>query len=352
MENFSIGEREVELLALGAAFLGTGGGGDPLVGKLMLRRYMEGKGSIEIVDGSSGKDEFVLGSAMMGAPIVMIEKVPGGGEAVKALKVYSQIAGRKVDFITPLEIGGINSIIPLIVSIQTGIPVLDGDGMGRAFPELQMTTFYADGIPVSPVVVFDERGNVSVVQGVDGYWSEKIARVITVRYGGSAYIALHGMELSEYSRSAVLGSLSTAIQVGERLASKNIDSLRDLLHCVHLFKGKVIEVYRRVERGFSKGYVVLEGADQWKGKTMRVDFQNEFLIAKEGDKIVATVPDLISFVDAYTLTPVTTDRVRYGQRLVVLGTPSHPKLRSTEMLKYVSPRAFGYDVNFTPLGAS
>lgn len=36
------------------------------------------------------------------------------------------------------EIGGMNSIEPLLVGANMKLPVLDADGMGRAFPELQV----------------------------------------------------------------------------------------------------------------------------------------------------------------------------------------------------------------------
>ena len=43
------------------------------------------------------------------------------------------------------EVGGLNSIQPLITGARLGLPVLDCDGMGRAFPELQarITTAFA-----------------------------------------------------------------------------------------------------------------------------------------------------------------------------------------------------------------
>ena len=36
------------------------------------------------------------------------------------------------------EVGGMNSIEPLLVGARLGLPVIDADGMGRAFPELQV----------------------------------------------------------------------------------------------------------------------------------------------------------------------------------------------------------------------
>ena len=38
----------------------------------------------------------------------------------------------------PVETGGINSFAPLIAGAKVGLPVMDADGMGKAFPELQV----------------------------------------------------------------------------------------------------------------------------------------------------------------------------------------------------------------------
>ncbi|QGA53892.1 DUF917 family protein [Sulfolobus sp. E5-1-F] len=351
METYFIEERDLQNLITGASFLGTGGGGDPYIGGLMLKRELEIVKKIEVITGMkySNNKSFILGSAMMGAPIVMIEKIPNSSEAKKALEVYSKFTDNEVEYITPLEMGGVNSTIPLITSAKTGIPVIDGDGMGRAFPELQMTTFYFYGVQPSPIVIFDERGNVSIVQGIDGYWSEKIARIITVRYGGSAYIALYGTSLPTYLNTAVLGTLSLALEIGKLLNQMRLDDVLDLLKAIIMFKGKVVDVQRRVEKGFSKGNVIIEGIENYREKNMKIDFQNEFLVARINNNIVTTVPDLITVLDLFTLKPITTDRIKYGQKVMVIGIPSSEKLRTKEALRYVGPRAFGYDVDFIPL---
>ena len=36
----------------------------------------------------------------------------------------------------PLEMGGINSLVPIMAAARLGLPLADADGMGRAFPEL------------------------------------------------------------------------------------------------------------------------------------------------------------------------------------------------------------------------
>ncbi len=56
---------------------------------------------------------------------------------------------------------------PMIVAAQAGLPVVDGDGMGRAFPELQMDTFMIYGIEPTPAVISDPRGHVAIFDKLD-----------------------------------------------------------------------------------------------------------------------------------------------------------------------------------------
>ena len=47
--------------------------------------------------------------------------------------------------------------------------------------------------------------------------------------------------------------------------------------------------------------------------------------------------------------PITTEVLRYGFRVAVLGAPAHEKLKTEQALKVVGPAAFGYDHAFIPL---
>ena len=147
---------QLDLLDLcrGAAFLGTGGGGDPYIGRLMVEQAVAEGQQIEIIDPTELPDDsLVIPTAMMGAPTVLVEKLPRGDEAINSLQKLEKYLGRKAFATMPIEIGGINSTMPLVVAAKLGIPVVDADGMGRAFPELQMETFGVYGVSGTPMVV-------------------------------------------------------------------------------------------------------------------------------------------------------------------------------------------------------
>ena len=118
-----------------------------------------------------------------------------------------------------------------------------------------------------------------------------------------------------------------------------------------LFRGKIVDVERRLVGGFARGVVTLAGAGEDDGRRLVIDFQNENLIARDdAGRILAVVPDLICVVAAETAEPVTTEVLRYGLRVEVLGIPAPELLRTPEALAVVGPAAFGYaDVPYVPL---
>jgi len=65
------------------------------------------------------------------------------------------------------DIGGINSLEPLTAGVALGLPIVDADGVGSAFPELQMTLPFVYGSPSYPAALADEKGNVAAVTFAD-----------------------------------------------------------------------------------------------------------------------------------------------------------------------------------------
>ena len=175
--------------ARGAAFLGAGGGGDPYIGRLIVQQEIRNDRAINIIELQDLEDDaFVLSAACMGAPMVMTEKLPSIRALQTALIEMEKQAGRKADAIIPLEVGGINSTVPLALAARTGLPVVNADGMGRAFPEIQMVTFGVYGCSIAPVIVTDEHGNVVSIKVTANKQGEDLARSVVVNMGGQAHI--------------------------------------------------------------------------------------------------------------------------------------------------------------------
>ncbi|MDF2678966.1 MAG: hypothetical protein K0R47_156 [Brevibacillus sp.] len=351
-----IGKQEIEDIAVGAAVLGTGGGGDPYIGKLMALQAIEEYGPITLLSVDEVPDDaLVVASGGMGAPTVLIEKIPSGHEVAQTFQALEKYMGKEVFATYPIEAGGINSMLPLALAAQLRLPVVDVDGMGRAFPELQMTTFYLDGISATPMVLADEKGNVTIMDTIDNSWTERIARSVTVQKGGAATCAIYPMLGKNLKESGIHSILQLEEEIGRaiRLAKEaNLDPVNEVLKLTsgyELFRGKVVDVDRKTEGGWARGTTTMEGLLDYKGETLELRFQNEHLLAKTKDRLLCVTPDLIAVLDAETGLPITTEGLRYGARVVVIGMKCNPKWRTPKGIETVGPRYFRYDVDYIPI---
>ena len=251
-----------------------------------------------------------------------------------------------------------NSCVPFVVAAATGLPMVDGDGMGRAYPELQMVTWTLHGVSATPMVLCDDKGNSIVLDTVANAWTERLARAATIEMGGSALLTFYPMSGQVAKKSTVRGTLSLCARIGQTLRATRaahgdpIAALVDILDAERLFHGRVVDIERRTEGGFARGKATLSGVDDWKGHTLRLDFQNEFLMAERDGEIVATTPDLISLVEADSGAPVTTDALKYGQRLIGLAYPCNPMWLTDAGIALVGPRYFKYDRDYVPITRS
>jgi DUF917 family protein len=354
-------EPDIEALAIGAAILGTGGGGNPYIGKLRcLQELRRGKQVPLISLDELADDALVVPIGGIGAPIVSIEKLEEGNEGLRALRALEEFCGRKVDALVAAEIGGGNALEPIITAAHAGIGVVDGDGMGRAFPEMQMTTFSIYGHRSTPAAVADERGNVVLFRHtISELWFERHARSTVVVMGGTAVGAEAPMLGAYVKRAAVPGTVTQAITLGSLVLQANRDHVSAIpLICaqergVHLMDAKIVDLKRHLRGGFSVGEIALEGIDSHAGTNAMVNFQNEFLSFERHGVIEVCVPDLVVLLDVDTGHAITTDVLRYGQRVAILCLPSHPLLRTPQALAVVGPAAFGLEgVEFRPLARS
>jgi hypothetical protein len=166
-----INSKNIDYIAMGSTVLGTGGGGDPYIGKLLAKEAINTYGEVSLIQAEELKDDaLVLPIAAFGAPMILVEKLFSGKEFVKAFEMMESYLRRKIDAVMPAEAGGLNGVIPFSIAAQKQIPLVYADGMGRAFPRLEMVTFILHDNPVSPITQADEKGNKNVYDTISNEW--------------------------------------------------------------------------------------------------------------------------------------------------------------------------------------
>jgi DUF917 family protein len=324
----------LEDIALGAAVLGGGGGGDPYVARLIGIDALRTYGPVHLVSPDEISDDcLVAASAMIGAPTVMVEKLPKGTEVVDAFLALQTFLDRTIDYTAAAEADGLNSTTPFTVAARLRIPMVDADGMGRAWPEIQMVTPTIHGIAAAPMAIADEKGNASIIDAMDNRWTDRLARTICIEMGSTAMIAAYPMSGRQLKESMMPGTLTRAERIGQRIRAARqqhqnpIEALRELTGGFELFRGQVVDVQRRTESGCVCGEAKFQGTDSWAGSQLTVCFQNEHLLVVRDGQMGTSVPDLTTVLDVETGEPVTIDGLRYGARAVILGMPRESPAR-------------------------
>ncbi len=356
---------DLKPLVFGTAVLASGGGGDPYVGELVMRQSINKFGPVRLTDPSRVSDRaLVVTVGAIGAPTVFLERFPSVDAMICAVASVEKAMGRKVDAIAPVEAGGMNALLPIALAQRLNLPIIDADGMGRAFPEGQMMTYGIYGGRLSPAAVVDDDLNLVVIDCDDNKRAEELCRSTAAAMGNGAMSACYPMRGKLFKSICIRNTLSLAKEIGDvafRANEKKRDAgeamieffasrPKDPRRARTLFNGKIEDVRHDVGGAFLRGHVKLQSNDG--AATCDIEFRNENLIARIDGRAVALTPDIITVLEQETGVPITTENLRYGQRVSVFAIEAPPLLRTPQALAVVGPRAFGYDCDYKPLGVA
>ena len=291
---------DIEALAVGAWILGTGGGGSPYLGLLNMRRlYAEGHRVSLMSPLDLADEDWVAVVSNMGAPLVGQERLADSRNIARAVEIQQGLLGSKFRAVMPLEIGGGNGIQPLMAAAHLGLPVVDADTMGRAYPEAQMTSVAVGGLRPYPCVLYDPRGIEAVVTKVPSWkWMERVSRKICVELGSIASTCKAPRTGREVKDWGIHFTVTKAIGIGRRVRQAQrhhedpVGAILDEGHGKLIFRGKVIDVARRTTEGFLRGRALIEGLDEDRGSRLDIAFQNEWVVAWRDAAPIAMSPEL------------------------------------------------------------
>lgn len=352
----TITSEELDNLALGAWILGTGGGGNPEPGRLIMQQlYSEGF-RVQLVDTDAvGSGSLIATVASQGAPLVSQERFKDPKVIAWSVEVLAAHLGVRFTHLMSLEVGGSNAFYPLMAAAELGYPVIDADWMGRAYPELQMAGMCLSDIPPYPLSSVDPRGlETLITSATDWKRLETISRKICSAYGSTASICLPPSNGNQVKKNSVPGTISFAIEIGatikdaQRKKDDPIEALLKLTGGMLLFRGKITDVDRQPSEGFLRGSLSITGTSGFEHQSLQIEFQNEWLLAQSDGKPVAMSPDLICLLDEVSGEAIGTEAARYGQRVCAVVLPPPEIFTTAEGLALVGPRAFGFPLDYTP----
>ncbi len=330
MTQFFLTADDLEALCIGATLLGSGGGGDPQPDYLRAKELMLRFGSVRMMEVETLDDEaLVVPIGFVGAPLVSLEKLPSGKECSLVIEMVQHYFKRPATALVAAEIGGSNAFIPLTHAASSGLPVLDADCLGRAFPELHMSACALAGVLASPAFIADSIGNTAIVNAGSAKKVEQMCRALTVSMGSSVAAAMYVMSGKQAKQALIRRTFSQALLLGKEILSSPQAMQKHLIG-----HGVISDIHQEIVGGFLQGRVVVGD--------YQIDFQNEYLrVTKEGQTCACT-PEIIAILDAETGRPLPVERLKFGLAVDLMVLEA-PQIWKTEAgLALVGPQAFGY----------
>ncbi|MDQ0272788.1 DUF917 domain-containing protein [Cytobacillus purgationiresistens] len=355
---WNIKKQDIPAISLGANLLSCGGGGDTTSVEALLMSILSEEDVIEVKTVADLSDEWVVSVGIMGSTVLFNEDIPSGDEGHQALLTYESVSNKKAGALISIEIGGVNALAPLVIANQTKLPVIDGDGMGRAFPELFMTSFHLAGISLSPVVLKTHDFNMVIDENDDVFKTTEKAKAFTKTNGGHSHTIGYGSTGKRMKTAMLPGTLNLALRLG-KIIKRNTDVDEMLSHIRLAFensiygmpkvilRGVVSDVHRWFENEAIIGKLEVDGRSAFTNRRIEVEFKNEFISIKE-DQYICTAPDLILLLNAQSLIPYSVVEVQAGLSVVVLAIPAPNALRTTDMLELVGPKTYQLSCPYQP----
>ena len=314
-------------VAAGAAVLGSGGGGSYTDALGVLGELSKVQFAPVPVQPYPGKvNACVL--AMMGSPdagqSLHLKDIEGA--IVNSMQALVNASASQYNWVAPVELGALNSMVPLIAGTMTpGLTVVDGDGCGRAVPQLVNTTYSgAAALLVSPCVLGNQatdpgQAQTTVLNVSTTEQAETLARgVVTADFGSIAGLAAWpSLASNQFALSGnyIEGTLSQAWILGQYMVeSPSPLTAAEVANCIQGISGRttsiiasglyITQVSQTTAGGFDTGIVRLDNAPAGQPSTATYYLYNTneslLLYSSAASAPVAIAPDSICYYSEST----------------------------------------------------
>ena len=313
-------EEEIDYFSIGSGYLGSGGGGEVRLARIAALSSLRNGNPLTMIRDINKlcEDDYVVVIGNVGMPEVMIEKLASrssGSIVIENIKrTIEEKVGHSINLagVALIEIGGGNGLFSGAQAAVMGVPMLDLDTMGRAFPSILMTSTIIDGEFDDHVVVLakeDEKGDCIEIHKKTLQECEKVMFQCLEENGGSMFAAMMPITVKQAKKWCIQGTISTAIEIGRRVSlnlrdrKSIVQTLNEALvgtnygRCELIINGTIISINRHSDQHHNFGEIIVKDA---KGDLCEILYKNENLVAKKDGRIVVLTPDLITIVNPDT----------------------------------------------------
>ena len=346
-----LGVDDLPDLVSGLLLLGSGGGGDPRILAAATARQLRDAPVRGIGLDDLDADDLVVPVGYIGSTSVLREKLPSGTELAEAVEALTRWTSTPPAALMALEMAGVNGLAPLSAASALGLPLLDADLTGRALPRIDQSSLVVSGRAISPCAVTEPGGRTMLLDGVTPAEVEGLLRLVIAHSSGWAALALPPQRAADLRATAIPGTAARALGLGRALRTADGTGtpadLAAALGGALLGHGRIVDVVTSPRTG-RFDVTTVSVVDETTGAVIRLEAENEFVIALADGRPVATAPDLIAVIAVPGTTVagarvLLVDDARPGARVVVVSLDAPAWWTATpERLAAVSPAAFGF----------
>lgn len=366
MTRLKLTSADIEPLLEGLAILGTGGGGSPAWGRMILEQDVRMGRTWNVIAPDDVPDTATVVSGGIMGSVKALEAI--GFENVlqqwethfpllEVTRVMAGLLKRPIDAIVPFEAGGLNTPVILSLGARAGIPVIDGDALGRSAPETNMTSFIGHGIAIPPMPLIDQYGNVVIVQEAAApTYPDEIGRFVVSKGGAMGANNHYPMTGAQLKQAVIPHTITQALTLGRCVVTARqqgvdpVAAVASQLGSSRQFRGMIRSLREEEHLGFYFTTVSLQNAD----RMAELVIKNETMLFREQGEIVCMFPDVVVMLEPGTGRGVMSVELHEGLELVLLALPCHPRLQAAALTETgraaMGPARYGHpELTYRPM---
>jgi DUF917 family protein len=370
MDEVKLTRDDIEPLMEGVAILGTGGGGNPDWGRMIMENDLDRGRTWTVMSLDAVPDNWtivcggIMGSVKSLEEIgfdVVLKNWETSFALIEVTRYMEKLLGKKINAMVPFEAGGLNTPIVLTLAARMEIAAIDADALGRSAPETQMTSWHGHGVEITPMPLADSMGNIVVVSRASTpTYIDEVGRFVVTKGGYLGANNHHPMSGKTLKATSVPGTFSRSLALGKSVLEARssggdpIATVVKALSAYHLIHARIETLCEEERMGFYFTTVGLKGMGEDLGKEARLVIKNEAMACFLDEKPVTIFPDPIYMLEPGSGRGYMSVELKEGMELVVLAAPAHPRLREAAMSERgreaFSPSRYGEaDLVYTPL---
>jgi uncharacterized protein len=287
---------------------------------------------------------------VLGSGSAMADLPPAGDEFTSAVRQIERLQGVRFAAVYPLAAATVSALVAVVAASQLGVPLLDADGMGRAFALIHHTSMHLAGVSLTPVVAFGPTGESVLVEVPSGPRADRLLRANVDTLGGWAALAAYPTTAGTLRHAALPGTMSRIANVGRLLLERTdpdllVGRLAAITGCRRVARGRIVEL-EHLSRlsdvtipAHPSSLVVEETGGL--GRQLRIELRSEIVAVFADGALIAGAPDLMCLVDVSRGALATLDSLEPGDLVDILVTPADAVWYSPEGMEMVGLASHG-----------